>query len=188
MATIHLVAAEITRIEHTHLPPKEDGVAWVGEVAERLDAALEIVQGSWAFTASGIRSQVLTALGRLAEARGDAAEAARRHGEALAAALGSPMTADLAAVAEGLAGHALLPAQETTAQETTAEDAARAGLLLGMGAALRGIAVAGDPDVAATAARATAVLGPDGFAAAYAKGAAMGRAEAREALTAQHPR
>ncbi|MET8986476.1 BTAD domain-containing putative transcriptional regulator [Nonomuraea wenchangensis] len=182
MATIHLVLAEITRIEHTHLPPKEDGMAWVDEVAGRLDAALEIVQGSWAFTASGIRSQVLTALGRLAEARGDAAEAARRHGEALAAALGSPMTADLAAVAEGLAGHALL-----ATPETTAEDAARAGMLLGVGAALRGIAVAGDLDVAATAARATAVLGPDGFAAAYAKGAAMGHAEALETLTGPRP-
>ncbi|MEU4508603.1 BTAD domain-containing putative transcriptional regulator [Nonomuraea wenchangensis] len=182
MATIHLVLAEITRIEHTHLPPSGDGVEWAGEVAGRLEAALEIIQGSWAFTASGIRSQVLTALGRLAAARGDVAEAARRHGEALAAALGSPMTADLAAVAEGLAGHALF-----RAPGPTAEDATRAGMLLGMGAALRGIAVAGDLDVAATAARATAALGPDGFAAAYAKGAAMGQAEAREALTAQHP-
>ncbi|SET86553.1 Predicted ATPase [Nonomuraea wenchangensis] len=191
MAPIHLRLGEITRIEHTHLPPTgdvagggpaRDGVDWVGEVAGRLGAALEILQGSWAFTTPGIRSQVLTALGRLAEARGDAAEAARGHGEALAAALGSPMTADLAAVAEGLAGHAL-----HRTPRPTAEDAARAGMLLGVGAALRGIAVAGDPDVAATAARASAVLGPDGFAAAYAKGAAMDHAAALDALSGPNP-
>jgi hypothetical protein len=54
--------------------------------------------------------------------------------------------------------------------------------LLGIGAAARGTAVAGDHDVAATAAGATRVLGPEAFAAAYAKGAAMSREEALTAL------
>lgn len=56
--------------------------------------------------------------------------------------------------------------------------AAQAAVLLGVGAAVRGMAVVGDRDVAATAAEATRVLGPDAFAAAYASGAAMNRDEA----------
>ncbi|WP_106241218.1 BTAD domain-containing putative transcriptional regulator [Nonomuraea fuscirosea] len=60
--------------------------------------------------------------------------------------------------------------------------AAQAAVLLGVGAAVRGMAVVGDRDVAATAAEATRVLGPDAFAAAYASGAAMTRDEATTVL------
>ncbi|MDX3100005.1 BTAD domain-containing putative transcriptional regulator, partial [Nonomuraea angiospora] len=60
------------------------------------------------FQAHGARSHVLTALGRLAEATGDAPEAARRHAEALAMTLKSPLATDLADAAEGLAGQCLL--------------------------------------------------------------------------------
>ncbi|MCP2363677.1 putative ATPase [Nonomuraea thailandensis] len=79
--------------------------------------------------------------------------------------------------------------ERTTGERTTGEPAPagqaaawRAALLLGIGAAVRGMAVAGDHDVAATAAGATLVLGPEAFAAAYAKGAAMSREEALTAL------
>jgi hypothetical protein len=48
--------------------------------------------------------------------------------------------------------------------------------------ALRGTAVAGDPLVAATAARATSELGESGFAAAYAQGAKQTRDQALSTL------
>ncbi|NUP77952.1 MAG: hypothetical protein HOV96_10460, partial [Nonomuraea sp.] len=59
-----------------------------------------------------------------------------------------------------------------------------AALLLGVAVALRGTAVAGDRDVAATAAAATKALGPEPFAALYARGAAMTRTEAIAAVLA----
>ncbi|HEY0447659.1 BTAD domain-containing putative transcriptional regulator [Actinophytocola sp.] len=107
------------------------------------------------------RARIRTALGRLAEAGGDPAEARRQHREAVDAARASPMRAELAGAVEGLAGTAL-PA-----------DPERAALLLGAAVALRGTALTGDPDVARVAATASDLLGPDAFAAAYARGAAM---------------
>ncbi|MEV5888455.1 BTAD domain-containing putative transcriptional regulator [Nonomuraea fuscirosea] len=160
--------------------------------AERLEAALS---GSDAgtFTAGGTTSRVHTALGRLATAQGDGDRAARMHAEAVAIALRSPLANDLAEAAEGLAGHVLttrVPGPDgPTAGAGVERDggdevderrraATRAAVLLGVGAAVRGMAVVGDRDVAATAAEATRVLGPDAFAAAYASGAAMNRDEA----------
>jgi hypothetical protein len=78
-----------------------------------------------------------------------------RHEEAVALARMSPMVSTLAAAVEGLA---------------SAEPASRAAYLLGTAVALRGTTVAGDPAVAATAAKATEALGPEAFAAAYASG------------------
>jgi len=101
------------------------------------------------FTGESARSRILTALGR--------------HVEAVTVARASPLTSDLAAAVEGLARTA--PAE-------------RATLLLGTAVALRGIAITGDTDVAATAALATAELGADAFANAYALGAKQSREQA----------
>ncbi|MFG6195970.1 BTAD domain-containing putative transcriptional regulator [Nonomuraea sp. JJY05] len=169
--------------------------------SRHLEAALAASE-TGLFQAHAARSHVLTALGRLAEATGDAAEAARRHAEALAMTLKSPLTIDLADAAEGLAGQCLLDAAENLAHQhpdgaedlahqqpdgATAvggEPAERAAVLLGVGVALRGMAVAGDRDVARIAAAATEVLGPAGFAAAYSKGASMSRDDALATLIA----
>jgi len=101
------------------------------------------------FGGTPVRARILTALGR--------------HEEAMTAARTSPFVATLAAAVEGLASTA---------------HAERAAFLLGSAVALRGTAVAGDPLVTATAARATAELGTEAFAAAYAHGARQTRDEA----------
>ncbi|MEV6032554.1 BTAD domain-containing putative transcriptional regulator [Nonomuraea sp. NPDC052116] len=163
VAAVHLRLGEIARSEGD-----------LTEAGRLLDAALAASEGG-AFTSTGFRSHVLTALGRLAEATGDAAEATRQHAEALAMALKSPLAIDLADAAEGLAGQCLLDA---------AENPERAAVLLGVGVALRGMAVAGDRDVARIAAAATEALGPAGFAAAYSKGASMSRDDALATLIA----
>ncbi|MGW2155190.1 BTAD domain-containing putative transcriptional regulator [Nonomuraea sp. NPDC001699] len=152
--TVHVGLADLARIEGN-----------LGEAAERLRDALAAA-GQGGPAAGGTGSQVSTALGRLAQARGGTVEAVARHREAVAAARRSPIGSDLADAAEGLAEAVLPDAPE------------RAALLLGVGVALRGMAVTGDPDVAATAAAATAALGPERFAALYARGAAMTREEA----------
>ncbi|MBF8188663.1 winged helix-turn-helix domain-containing protein [Nonomuraea sp. K274] len=139
--------------------------AAIAGAAPRLDPADAAEAGG--YHVEVIRGPLLTALGRLAEAAGDVPEAALRHRQALAAALESGLAVELADVAEGLAGHALITG--------TAE---RAALLLGAAVALRGTAVAGDRDVARTAAAATDALGHEAFAAAYARGVAMGRDDA----------
>ncbi|HEX6359183.1 BTAD domain-containing putative transcriptional regulator [Actinophytocola sp.] len=90
-----------------------------------------------------------------------------RHEEAVETARRSPFAATLASAVEGLA---------------SATPPARAAFLLGTAVALRGTAIAGDPLVAATAARATKELGADGFAAAYAQGAGQSRADASTAV------
>ncbi|MFI9839862.1 BTAD domain-containing putative transcriptional regulator [Nonomuraea sp. NPDC051941] len=178
VAAVHLRLGEIARSEGD-----------LTEAGRLLHAALA-ASGSGGFTSTGFRSHVLTALGRLAEATGDAAEATRRHAEALAMALKSPLTIDLADAAEGLAGQCLLDATEDPAGRQLDGAAAgsgpaeRAAVLLGVGVALRGMAVAGDRDVARIAATATEVLGPAGFAAAYSKGASMSRDDALAMLLA----
>ncbi|MEV7009300.1 BTAD domain-containing putative transcriptional regulator, partial [Streptosporangium sp. NPDC051022] len=60
----------------------------------------------------------------------------------------------------------------------------RAGRLLGVATVLRGREDLGDADVRAITRRATAALGAAGFAAAYAAGAAMSRAEAEDLVSA----
>ncbi|MGR6913845.1 BTAD domain-containing putative transcriptional regulator [[Actinomadura] parvosata] len=193
MAWVQLQLGDIARLQGD-LP----------EAERRLEAALSGSE-TGAFTAGGMRSRVHTALARLAAARGDVERAARLHARALAIALDSPLANDVAEVAEGLAAHALHEATRALgdagqavrdagqaveeagrasreAGRASREAGERAALLLGIGAAVRGMAVAGDRDVAATAAGATRVLGPEGFAAAYAKGVAMTRDEALAAL------
>lgn len=105
------------------------------------------------FGGTPVRVRILTALGR--------------HEEAIALARTTPFIVSLAGAVEGLAG---------------AEPPERAAFLLGTAVALRGMAITGDPEVAATAARATAQLGEAGFAAAYAQGAKQTREQALSAL------
>ncbi|WP_055590962.1 BTAD domain-containing putative transcriptional regulator [Streptacidiphilus griseoplanus] len=119
------------------------------------------------FGTAFVRSRLQAALGRVAEAEGDAAGARSRHAAALAAALEHPNLVLAAVAVEGMAGVALLEG-----------DGERAAALLGAATVLRGAAVAGDPDVARVAAGAERLLGAEGFAAAYAGGAALDRAAA----------
>jgi predicted ATPase len=178
MAWVSLRLGEMARLEGD-----------LAEASRHLRAALAASE-TGLFQAHGPRSHVLTALGRLAEATGDAPEAARRHAEALAMTLRSPLTTDLADAAEGLAGQCLLDGAEDRADRgldgaaVGSGPAERAAVLLGVGVALRGMAVAGDRDVARIAAAATEVLGPAGFAAAYSKGASMSRDDALAILIA----
>ncbi|GAA3697380.1 BTAD domain-containing putative transcriptional regulator [Nonomuraea antimicrobica] len=162
MAWVQLQLGEIARHEGD-----------LAEAGRRLDLALSGAETgeSGAFTAAGTLSHVYTALGRLAQAEGDAERAARLHATAVTAALDSPLATDHADAAEGLAG--LVGA---------GADRRRAALLLGVAVAVRGTAVAGDRDVAATVAAATRVLGAEGFAAAYAEGAALSRDAALRVL------
>ncbi|MGV9773566.1 BTAD domain-containing putative transcriptional regulator [Streptosporangium sp. NPDC003464] len=141
------------------------------EAREHYTAALEAVSPG-TYAAEGIRPLVLTGLGRLAQAGGDLAEARERHREALSLARAlAAVATDLAEVVEGHAGLALLEGA-----------AGRAAFLLGVGVALRGMAVTGDRDVAGTAAGATELIGAQAFAAEFARGAALGREEALTVL------
>ncbi|MFI6602648.1 BTAD domain-containing putative transcriptional regulator [Nonomuraea sp. NPDC050536] len=157
VAMAQLALAELARGQGDH-----------AQAVERYDAVLAMQAGGYA--GGGLRAQCFTGLARVAQAQADLREAALRHQQALETASGSPIPSDLAYVAEGMAGLALL--------EGAAE---RAALLLGIGVALRGTTVAGDRDVAAVARQATAATSAATFATAYARGSAMSR---RQALTA----
>jgi tetratricopeptide (TPR) repeat protein len=117
------------------------------------------------FGVKEMKGRILIGLGRVAEAEGDAAEAESWHRRALA--VGGEDARATANVAEGLAGVALCH-----------DDPERAALLLGAGTALRGISVAGDPDVSRIARRAGELIGEAAYASAFARGAAMPREEA----------
>ncbi|MCG5214358.1 BTAD domain-containing putative transcriptional regulator [Streptosporangium soli] len=119
------------------------------------------------FGARTLSLQALTARGRLAEAEGDVEEAGRWHRRALVAARRTTLLLELAEVAEGQAGGALLDGA-----------AERAAALLGLGMALRGTSVTGDPDVARVAAGVRDLIGGEAFAAAHSRGAAMTRDQA----------
>ncbi|RBQ15468.1 AfsR/SARP family transcriptional regulator [Spongiactinospora rosea] len=139
----------------------------LGEARELLTAALEEARGQV--------PDVHIALGRVAQAAGDVGEAVRRYDLAAETVPGEPLTSLLAAVPEAQAARALLTGEAEAAGE-------RAALLLGAAVALRGLAVAGDRDVAGTAGAARARIGPRRFAAAFARGAAMSHEEALTAL------
>lgn len=82
-------------------------------------------------------------------------------------------SATAAAAAEGLAGVALLEG-----------DGEQAALLLGVGAAVRGAPVAGDPDVARVQVAARARIGEAAYQQAWQRGAAMPRDQALSLLGA----
>ncbi|MFI6320657.1 BTAD domain-containing putative transcriptional regulator [Nonomuraea sp. NPDC050556] len=121
------------------------------------------------FGADGMRAAVLAAMGRL---DGDRA----CFKASLAAARASGLSPDLADATEAQAEAALL--------EGAGE---RAALLLGVAVAIRGTAMAGDPDVARAAAAARDLVGAEAFAAAYSRGASMTREEALTELSAACP-
>jgi tetratricopeptide (TPR) repeat protein len=145
-----------------------------GDLAEahRLQqTALGLCATDWKNTRA--RSQVLTALGRVAETEGHAGQARSWHQQALAMALGSGSLPDVAAAAEGLAGAVLGEG-----------DGEQAALLLGVGVGLRGTAVAGDPDIARVATAAQDLIGAGAYASAFGRGAALPRQEALALLGA----
>ncbi|MCO6011338.1 tetratricopeptide repeat protein [Actinoallomurus purpureus] len=126
-----------------------------------------------AFAVRYTRSTALIGLGRVAESEGDVAEAEARFLQALAIGLRPEDVRVLAHAAEALAGASVLRG-----------DGERAAVLLGAGAVLRGLSLAGDPDVARVAGRARGLIGADAFTAARERGAAMSREEAVALLTA----
>ncbi|WP_460334441.1 hypothetical protein [Actinoallomurus acanthiterrae] len=149
------------------------------------------------FGAEKTQPWMFTALGRLAEAEGDDDAARTWHHRAVAAARESPLAVDLADAVEGLAGIVVRDgAGERASVPLKARNRApalpgagehgsvplrtgeRAAVLLGAAVALRGTAVTHDQDVDRAAARARDLIGAEAFAGAFARGAAMSRAEA----------
>ncbi|MBK1784379.1 AAA family ATPase [Prauserella sp. ASG 168] len=116
-----------------------------------------------------VRANLEVSLGRIAEASGEYAEARRRFRDAARSGLGRSDVLVAALAAEGLAAVSLAEG-----------DAAGAARLLGAGTAVRGGAIAADPDVERVASGAKAALGETGFAAAHAAGLALSQREALE--------
>jgi hypothetical protein len=142
------------------------------EARRLIELALAECPTGW-FVAEATRAEILVALGQVVAAEGDAGAARAWHRQALAALGGHGGFTVAAGVAEGLAGVALLEG-----------DGERAALLLGVGAALRGASVAGDPDVARVEAAARVRIGEAAYRRAYQQGAAMTRDQALAVLGA----
>jgi predicted ATPase/DNA-binding SARP family transcriptional activator len=141
--------------------------------ARRLcELALAECPTGW-FGAEATRADIMAALGQLAAAEGDLGAARDWYRRALTAALGHGGFTVTGRAAEGLAGVAFLEG-----------DGGRAALLLGVGAALRGAAVASDPDAARVAAAARSRIGEAAHERAYRRGAAMTRDQALALLGA----
>ncbi|GAB3581709.1 BTAD domain-containing putative transcriptional regulator [Amycolatopsis endophytica] len=132
----------------------------LAEAREYYEQALREVGTDWQADAAG--AQILSGLGRLAEAEGDPGQARARHRQALDATLAQHFRTNIADAVEGLAGATLLDG-----------DAGEAAGLLGMAVALRGMAYPGDQDVAAVAAGCQKLLGADAFATVYDRAVAM---------------
>ncbi|MEW9532251.1 BTAD domain-containing putative transcriptional regulator [Microbispora sp. NPDC049125] len=136
-----------------------------GDARRLYEAALAECEGEW-FTAQDIRARIYVALGRAAETAGDAAEALAWHRRALSTRYSDRSFGTTAEVADGLAGVALLEG-----------DPERAARLLGVGSALRGSPLPGDPDNDRVSARCRAALGDAPYAQVYAQAAAATRAK-----------
>ena len=161
-ATADYRVAAALSVEAGHPDTPAPILLGLGEVARLrgdVPEARRLFDAALAAAVPGGEAPVLTALGRLTGS-GDLLR------QAWTVARTSPL-ADLAAAVEGQADAALLTGS-----------ADRAALLLGAAVAVRGTTVAGDPDVARIARAASEALGSDGFAAAFARGAALSRDEA----------
>ncbi|WP_067457484.1 BTAD domain-containing putative transcriptional regulator [Actinomadura macra] len=119
------------------------------------------------FIATAIRALALVGLGWVAVDEGDTARGRELFREALDVAIDHPVFMHQAGAAVGLAGADLVDG-----------DGTRAALLLGAARALRGVRVAGDPDIERVASGARRLAGDAAYEASYARGAAAQRAEA----------
>lgn len=131
-------------------------------------SALDLCSGTW--VGEEVRIRTLTALGRIAEAEGDAAGARARHTEAMAAVLTGWELPTVADTAEGLAG-ALLPGSPELA-----------ATVLGAATTLRGTAVSTDGDVERVGADALGLIGAPAYRRARAEGAGLSRNDALRLL------
>ncbi|MBN6035382.1 BTAD domain-containing putative transcriptional regulator [Amycolatopsis sp. 195334CR] len=114
------------------------------------------------FTQEMIHAQLLVTEGRIDEATGAVEAAELRYREALAAPVSARDHTAAADAVDGLAGIALRHG-----------DPERAAFLLGAAVALRGVAVAGDADVARVSAAVREHLGDETFDRAYARGQSL---------------
>jgi predicted ATPase len=178
-AADYQLAAERFRVAGQPGVPPEIPLG-LGEIAlarGELTVAREILGEAWKsaqlpdFRGEWAQARVLAALGRLAEAAGEPGETVRRYRESVAIARSAMLASGLAVAAESQAAVAVLGGRGEAA-----------ALLLGVGVALRGMAVTGDAGAATTAAAAGALAGAAGFAEAYARGAAMSPEQALTVL------
>ncbi|MCO5991379.1 tetratricopeptide repeat protein [Actinoallomurus spadix] len=133
----------------------------LAEARRRFETALSRCSAE-AFIVRHSRAMALIGIGRVAEAAGDVAEAEAWCRRAVATGLPERDSRILSHAAEALAGPLTLRGEGEPA-----------ALLLGAGAALRGLSLAGDPDVARVAARGRELIGAEAFGAARDRGAAM---------------
>ncbi|RAY10910.1 AfsR family transcriptional regulator [Actinomadura craniellae] len=133
------------------------------EAGRRFDRALELVGGTDGrpHAPPQFRAIIISAQGLLDAGRGDLERARARHAEAMRAAIASE---DSPVVAQTVVGFADLAMR--------AGDPAECAELLGCSDALRGMPDRSSPDAVRLAEEARAALGPDGYAAAYARGRA----------------
>jgi tetratricopeptide (TPR) repeat protein len=139
----------------------------LAEARRQAETGLAECPAGW-FTADETRSDLLVALGRIAEAEGDPAGARDHYRQSLAISTGIP---SLLAPTGALAG--LLRLAQAAAGD-------HAAVLLGAAAALVG--PAGDAALAGTAEQVRARLGDRAYEAAYARGAALPRDQALSLL------
>jgi tetratricopeptide (TPR) repeat protein len=147
LAAAHLGLGEIARFRGD-----------LDEARRSYETALAECSTGW-FDVEETRTRVCIALGWIAEAEGDAPGALAWYRRAFATGRGTRDLVLAARIAEGLAGVALLE-----------EDGERAALLLGAGAALRGLPPVEDPDAARVAARCRALIGGAAYETARARG------------------
>jgi hypothetical protein len=121
------------------------------------EAALELCAANWFSVGETVRT--LIGLGRVALAASRPDEARDWFEQGIALCDGPTRALELADAAEALA--------------SVAQDPREAAVLLGAGAGLRGLALAGDPDVAPVEARVRAALTPETYEKAFEEGRAM---------------
>ncbi|WP_433472830.1 BTAD domain-containing putative transcriptional regulator [Spirillospora sp. CA-142024] len=128
------------------------------------------------FIAAAVRGSALVGLGRLATGEGDLGRARALFAEALDMSLDHPIFAYRAAATTGLAGIAAAEG-----------DGERAAVLLGVGRTLRGITLAGDPDVEQVSSSVRALLGEEAYEEAFGRAAALPRDQALAVLREDRP-
>ncbi|MFG1753435.1 BTAD domain-containing putative transcriptional regulator [Streptosporangium sandarakinum] len=195
--------AEARRLFGAALRAVEDGPLAAGTRTRALTALGRLAEAEGDPAGARLRHRRALAAARRTPLTSDLAAAAEgwagavllEHGGEPATTAEGPATAESASGTAGtgrpgrpgtaMAGTGRPASGTARAGESARVAGERAALLLGAAVALRGTAVAGDRDVARTAADARDLAGVEAFAAAFARGAAMRRDEARAVLDAE---